>query len=126
MKTHLARTVAITLALYACPTCADSTSRTPVADARSLMIAAIDSATGDAHGLLVGPMAEAISRRFQSQAPITIDVSTEKRFAQAGCSRLKVLVAQDGVVLPERKSPERRMIEFGINYCRDGISPKQM
>ena len=126
MKAPSAQFVAITLALYASAACADNTTRTPVEDTRSLMIAAIDSPTGEAHGMLVGPMAEAISRRFQSQSPITIDVSTEKRFAQAGCSRLKVLVAQDEVVLPKSKSPERRTIEFGINYCRDGTAPNSM
>jgi hypothetical protein len=114
------------LALHASSIHADSIARTPVEDARALMQAAIDSPTGEAHGMLVGPMAEAISRRFQSQAPITIDVSTQKRFAQSGCSRLKVLFAQDDVLLPGKKSPERRTIDFGINYCRDGMPPNQM
>ena len=126
MKTQIARIFATLVALYASAIYADSTTRTPVDDARSLMIAAIDSPTGEAHGMLVGPMAEAISQRFQSQSPITIDVSTQKRFAQAGCSRLKVLFAQDGVLLPGKKSPERRTIEFGINYCRDGMPPRPM
>ena len=126
MKTQIAQSVAIALALYAGATCADGMPRTAVEDTRSLMVAAIDSPTGEAHGMLVGPAAEAISRRFRSQSPITVDVSTEKRFAQAGCSRLKVLVAQDGVLLPESRAPGRRTIEFGINYCRDGMPPKQM
>ena len=100
--------------------------RTPVADARPLMIAAIDSPAGVAHGVLAGDMADAITRRFKATSPIYIDVSTERRYAQSGCSRLKVVFWQEGVLLPGAPAPRKQTIEMGINYCRDGLPPKSL
>ena len=90
------------------------------------MIAAIDSPTGIAHGILVGDMADAITRRFKATSPIYIDVSTERRYTQAGCSRLKVVFWQEGVLLPGVPAPRKQTIEIGINYCRDGLPPKSL
>ena len=105
---------------------AQAFERTPVADARPLMIAAIDSPAGVASGVLVGDTADAITRQFKGSSPIYIDVSTERRYAQAGCSRLKVLFWQEGVLLPGAASPRKQTIEMGINYCRDGLPPKSL
>jgi hypothetical protein len=100
--------------------------RVPVQDARSLLIAAIESPSGQAQGVLVGDIADAITRRFQGTTPIYIDVTTERRYAQAGCSRLKVRFWQDGVQLPGVPAPRRQTIEFGINYCLDGRPPRSL
>ena len=100
--------------------------RVPVQDARSLLIAAIESPSGQAQGVLVGDIADAITRRFQGTTPIYIDVTTERRYAQAGCSRLKVRFWQDGVQLPGVPAPRRQTIEFGINYCLDGQPPRSL
>lgn len=105
---------------------AQAAERTPVADARPLMIAAIDSPAGVAHGILAGDMADAITRRFKATSPIYIDVSTERRYAQSGCSRLKVVFWQEGVLLPGAPAPRKQTIEMGINYCRDGLPPKSL
>ena len=105
---------------------AQAAERTPVADARQLMIAAIDSPTGIAHGILVGDIADAITRRFKATSPIYIDVSTERRYTQTGCSRLKVVFWQEGVLLPGAPAPRKQTIEIGINYCRDGLPPKSL
>jgi hypothetical protein len=101
-------------------------ARTAVADARPLMIAAIDSPAGTAYGVLVGDTADAITRQFKGSSPIYIDVSTERRYAQAGCSRLKVSFWQEGVLLPGAASPRKQSIEMGINYCRGGLPPKSL
>jgi hypothetical protein len=90
------------------------------------MIAAIDSPTGEAYGVLVGEVAHAITKKFQATTPIYIDVTTEKRYAQAGCSRLRVKVWQDGVVLPHASAAQKKSFEFGINYCRDGLPPRSL
>lgn len=103
-----------------------SVPRTPVPDPRPLMIAAINSPEGTAHGVLTGDMAEAITQKFKSKTPIFIDVTTQKRYAQAGCSRLKVTFWQDGVLLPGATAPRKQTIEFGINYCRDGLPPRSL
>ncbi|MCB2020384.1 MAG: hypothetical protein KDG44_06250 [Burkholderiaceae bacterium] len=100
--------------------------RVPVQDARQLLIAAIDTPSGEAHGVLVGEIANAITQRFRGTTPIFIDVTTERRYTQAGCSRLKVRFWQDGVQLPGVPAPRRQTIDFGINYCRDGRPPKSL
>ena len=105
---------------------ADAQQRVAVRDAKQLMIAAIDAPSGQAQGVLVGEVADAITQRFQGTTPIYIDVSTERRYAQAGCSRLKVSFWQDGVQLPGAPSPRRQTIDFGIDYCRDGRTPRSL
>jgi hypothetical protein len=97
--------------------------RVAVTDARSLLIAAIDAPDGEAHGVLTGQLADAITQRFKATTPIYIDVGTERRYAQAGCRRLKVRFWQDGVQLPGVPAPRRQTVDFGINYCRDGLPP---
>jgi hypothetical protein len=114
------------LLAFVSPVCADDGERTPVPDARPVMLAALQSADGQAHGVLTGEMADAISERFGATSPIYINVSTEKRYRQAGCSRLKVTFWQDGVLLPGASSPRRQTMDFGINYCLDGRPPQSL
>lgn len=102
------------------------TVRTPVADARPVLLAALQSADGTAHGVLVGEIADAITQRFEATSPLYIDVTTEKRYREPGCSRLKVRFWQEGVKLPDVAAPRRQTIEFGINYCLDGLPPKSL
>ncbi|GAC1354830.1 MAG: hypothetical protein NVSMB34_07300 [Variovorax sp.] len=105
---------------------AQAPERTPVRDPRPLLLAAIQSTDGLARGVLTGDVADAISKRFAASTPIFIDVTTERRYMQAGCSRLKVTFWQDGVLLPGAKAPRKQTIEFGINYCLDGLPPKSL
>ena len=105
---------------------ASAQERIPVQDARPLLIAAIDAPSGEAHGMLVGEIAEAVTQRFKGTSPIYIDVTTVRRYAQAGCRRLNVRFWQDGVQLPGVPAPRRQTFDFGINYCRDGQPPKSL
>lgn len=98
--------------------------RTPVPDARPVLLAALQSADGTAHGVLAGELADAIRGHFRASSPVFIDVTTARRYAQAGCSRLTVLFWQDGVHLPGGTAPRRQTIEFGIDYCLDGLPPR--
>lgn len=100
--------------------------RVAVPDARQLLISAIDAPDGRSQGILTGQIADAITERFKATTPIHIDVSTERRYAQAGCRRLKVSFWQDGVQLPGAPAPRRQTIDFGIDYCRDGMPPKSL
>ncbi len=100
--------------------------RTPVKDARPVLLAALQSADGTAHGVLTGEVADAITRHFQATSPIYIDVSTAKRYRETGCSRLKVLFWQEGVRLPDVAAARKQTVEFGINYCLDGLPPKSL
>lgn len=103
-----------------------SVGRMPVKDARVLMVMALQAPDGQAHGTLTGESADAISQRFKANTPISIDVTTDKRYRQPGCSRLKVTFWQDGVWLPGAQAPRKQSIEFGINYCLDGMPPKSL
>ena len=99
---------------------------TPVPDARPVLLAALQASDGTAHGVLTGEMADAITKHFEATSPIYIDVSTEKRYREPGCSRLKVLFWQEGVKLPGVAAPRKQTIEFGINYCNTGLPPRSL
>lgn len=103
---------------------AQDATRVPVSDVRVLLIAAIDSPSGEARGVFTGDMAKMITDRFKATGPILVDVTTQKRFSQPGCSRLNVRFSQDGVVLPGNPTPQAKSLDVGINYCRDGLPPK--
>lgn len=105
---------------------ASAQQRVPVENARALLVAAIDAPDGQAHGILSGDLADAITQRFKATTPIYIDVSTERRYAHVGCSRLNIRFWQDGVQLPGAPAPRRQTVDFGINYCRDGQPPKSL
>ncbi len=110
------------LALWA--TAAQAQQPVTVAELRTLLLAAIDAPDGKAQGLLVGDEAEAIARRFHGTSALHIEVTTLRRYAQAGCSRLNVRVRQYGVQLPGRQAPRTQTIDIGIDYCRDGQAPR--
>ncbi|PKO46998.1 MAG: hypothetical protein CVU31_08950 [Betaproteobacteria bacterium HGW-Betaproteobacteria-4] len=105
---------------------ADEVPRAQVPDPRPVMLAALQSVNGEAHGILSGEIAEALTQRFAATSPIYIDVTTEKRYAQAGCARLNVRFWQAGVLLPGASSPRRQTMDFGINYCLDGQPPQSL
>lgn len=100
--------------------------RTPVPDARPVLLAALQAADGTAHGVLTGEVADAITKHFEATSSIYIDVTTEKRYREPGCSRLKVLFWQEGVKLPGVSAPRKQTIEFGINYCNTGLPPRSL
>lgn len=110
--------------LLVLPLLATAQQRLPVPDARPLLVAALAAPDGQAHGVLAGPLAEAITGRFKATSPILVDVSTLRRYAQPGCSRLNVRFWQDGVHQPGAAAPRRQTVDFGIDYCRDGLPPR--
>ena len=105
---------------------AQDSARVPVEDVRVLLITAIDSPSGEARGVLTGQMAKMITDRFRATGPILIDVTTQKRYAQPGCSRLNLRFNQDGVHLPGAAAPQLKTVDIGLNYCRDGLPPKSL
>lgn len=125
-RQHVRRASPLGLAMALFSSVATAQGRLAVPDARPLLLAAIDAPDGRAHGVLSGPTADAITARFNATSPVYIDVSTERRYAQPGCRRLKVSFWQDGVQLPGEPGPRRRTIDFGINYCRDGLPPRSL
>ncbi len=94
--------------------------RRGVTELRPLMLEAL--ATGKAHGLLVGPGAEAMARRFDADTPIELDVRRIKRLPKAGCGRLQVVTRQRGV-LEDGKRRDQELV-YEISYCADGRFPE--
>lgn len=123
---RLLRMLFVAAALCSASCQAEDLARTPVNDARPLLIAALAAEDGHAHGVLKGDVADAITRRFEATSPIYIDVTTQRRFQQAGCARLSVVFWQDGVKLPGQAAARRQTIEFALNYCLDGLPPKTL
>lgn len=113
-------------ALAAHIACAQDGTRIPVEDVRLLLISAIDSVSGEARGVLTGQMAKMITDRFRATGPIVIDVTTQKRYAQPGCSRLNLRFTQEGVHLLGAAVPQLKTVDIGLNYCRDGLPPKSL
>jgi len=94
--------------------------RQGVTELRPLLLEAL--ATGKAHGLLVGPGAEAMARKFDADTPIELDVRRIKRLPKAGCGRLQVVTRQRGV-LEDGKRRDQELV-YDISYCADGRFPE--
>jgi hypothetical protein len=105
---------------------AQDVTRMPVEDFRILLVSAIDSPTGEAHGILIGQTAQALTSRLKASSPILIDVSTLRRYRQPGCSRLNVRFSQQGVVLLGSREARTQTLDLGLNYCRDGQPPRSL
>lgn len=118
--------VALLLAGAASVAQAGTPARVAASGLAPLMVAAIDAPDGHAHGVLTGPMAGRIGQAFAATSPLYVDVSTLVRYAQPGCRRLRVLVWQEGVRFTAGAPAHRESVEFGINYCRDGLPPRAL
>lgn len=101
-------------------------ARQPVEDFRLLLVSAIDAADGTAKGVLIGPMAEAISTKLKASGPILLDVTTLRRYRQEGCRRFNVRFSQKGIHLPSGGPARDQTLDMGLNYCRDGQPPKSL
>lgn len=126
MKLHLLTPVVALAAAHLVHAQPAGAGRVPVEDVRVLMVAAIDSSDGIARGILAGRDANSITALFKGSGPILIDVTTIKRYAEAGCSRLRVAFSQDGVHAFAQAAPRRQKTAFGINFCRNGKPPKSL
>ncbi len=102
-------------------TSANPIARIQVSDIKPLLIRAIDQ--GSAHGVLVGEAATYVRQKFESTAPIEIDVRTLYALPQAGCSRLEVTTRQKNV-LEKAKRGDKELV-YQVSYCRDGRFPEK-
>ena len=102
-------------------TSANPSARIQVSDIKALLIRAIDQ--GSAHGVLVGEAATYVRQKFESTAPIEIDVRTLYALPQAGCSRLEVTTRQKDVL--EKTKRGDKELAYQVSYCRDGRFPEK-
>jgi hypothetical protein len=115
--THRHAIVAVLFgALLAEPALAQTTQRISVSEIKPLLVYAAER--GSAYGVLTGPGADYMRRRFDATAPIEIDVHVLRALPQPGCARLEVTTRQRDVLeLGKRGDQELR---WQISFCRDG------
>jgi hypothetical protein len=102
-------------------TSANPIARIQVSDIKPLLIRAIDQ--GSAHGVLTGEAATYVRQKFESTAPIEIDVRTLYALPQPGCSRLEVTTRQKDV-LEKAKRGDKELV-YQVSYCRDARFPEK-
>ena len=100
---------------------AENTLRQAVTDLKPLLARA--AAEGSARGTLTGPGAQAIARRFQTDASIEIDVRRLQRLPQPGCGRLEVTTRQRDVNQSGKRGDQEMV--YQISYCADGRFPEE-
>jgi len=88
---------------------------------KPLLIVAIDH--GNADGVLVGPVADAMATQFGSHEPIRVSVRAVKPLTDPECRRLEVTTSQASVV-EAGKRPAPKKLVYEINFCRDGRFPE--
>ncbi len=122
IPTHRHALAAILLgALIATPVQAQTTKRIPVSEVKPLL--ALAAERGAAHGVLAGPGADYMRRRFDSTAPIEIDVATLHALPQSGCARLEVTTRQRDVLEQGKRGDQE--LRWEISFCRDGSFPEK-
>jgi hypothetical protein len=100
---------------------ANPPARIQVSEIKPLLIRAIDQ--GSAQGALTGDAAAYIRQKFESTAPIEIDVRTLYALPQPGCSRLEVTTRQKDVL--EKAKRGDKELAYQVSYCRDGRFPEK-
>ena len=99
---------------------AQPVDRVPVTDIKPLLKGAIEH--GTAHGVIFGEAAAYMRQRFDTAAPIEVDVKSLHALPQAGCSRLEVTTRHLGV--SESGKREDKELVYQVSYCRDGRFPE--
>ena len=112
--------LAAVVLLMATPIQAQPTDRVPVPELKPLLKLAIE--LGSAHGVIVGESASYVRQKFDTTAPIEIDVRALHALAQPGCSRLEVSTRQKSVL--ENGKRADRELTYQVSYCRDGRFPE--
>ena len=100
---------------------ADSVERAAVTEVKPLLIEAAEH--GEAHGVLGGPGADYVRRRFDTDTPIEIDVRRLHKLPQRGCGRLEVTTRQRAVL--ESASRHDQTLTYQVSFCSDGQFPEK-
>ena len=108
-------------AIFAMPSQAQTTQRIPVSEIKPLL--ALAAERGAAHGVLTGPGADYMRRRFDATTPIEIDVQTLHALPQPGCARLEVTTRQRDVLEQGKRADQE--LRWQVSFCRDGSFPEK-
>ena len=107
--------------LLTMPAQAQTAQRIPVTVIKPLL--AIAAERGEAHGVLTGPGADYMRRRFDATTPIEIDVQTLHALPQPGCARLEVTTRQRDVLEHGKRADQE--LRWQVSFCRDGSFPEK-
>lgn len=122
MKANTMRVaLAILVTAAAVQSLAQEGDRMPVRDLKPLLKAAIEH--GMARGVLIGDGAAYVRQRFDTSAPIEIDVKSLHALPQPGCSRLEVTTRQLAVF--ENGKRDDQKLVYQVSYCQDGTFPRE-
>lgn len=113
--------IALALLLVSCISHAQDTEGRPVVmTLNPLLEKAV--ATGEAHGILGGPIAEKMQSMGQTQ-PIEVEVKAIGLFHQSDCKELEITMTQRQVMIPGHKHPHDRRTDWHMPYCAGGALP---
>jgi hypothetical protein len=115
--------IALCLAMGTPPSTAAASpvDRIAVTEVKPLLMQA--AAQGEARGILGGPGADYVRRKFDATAPIEIDVQRLHTLPQAGCARLEVTTRQRDVL--ENGARHDEVLTYQLSFCSDGRFPVQ-
>jgi len=108
-------------ALLTTPLHAQTPPRIAVTEIKPLL--ALAAERGAALGMLTGPGADYVRRRFDATAPIEIDVQRLHALPQPGCARLGVTTRQRDVLEHGKRTDQE--LQWQISFCRDGSFPEK-
>lgn len=100
---------------------AHTVERTAVTEVKPLLVEAAER--GEAYGVLGGPGADYVRRRFDTATPIEIDVRRLHKLPQPGCGRLQVTTRQRAVL--EGASRHDQTLTYQVSFCSDGNFPEK-
>lgn len=112
---------ALLAALLTAPVVAQTPQRIPVSEIKPLLVLAAER--GNAYGVLTGPGADYMRRRFDATAPIEIDVQTLHALPRPGCARLEVTTRQRDVLEQGKRADQE--LRWQVSFCRDGSFPEK-
>ena len=95
--------------------------RIAVGEIKPLLMVAAER--GEAHGVLVGTGAAYAQRRFDTAAPIEIDVRRLRALPQAGCGRLEVTTRQRAALVSGKRQDQE--LAYQLSFCADGRFPEE-
>ena len=100
---------------------AQSSDRVVVQDIKPLLKGAIEH--GTARGMIVGESTKYIRQRFNTLAPIEVEVKSLHPLPKPGCHRLEVTTRQQAVL--ENGKREDKELVYQVSYCQDGTFPEK-
>lgn len=97
-------------------------------DIHDAMFAALLSEQGVYKGELKGDLAAMLQQKLKTTAPVFVDVTTVRTFAQQGCKRLRADITVPGFTWKDQKTGVENSFSYRyeMNLCPDGSPPENV